>query len=176
MYRKTDNKLLWLVFNAEELIAVTALTLMLVICSWNVVARYCLKNALSWADEICVLMLAWTTFVGSAAAYKRNLHFGMEFVLDRLSDRGKRLMRIGMTVLLAAVCAYLTYLSARFTMSAVKVMPFSRLSYKWIDASAVVGFGSMTIYSVIYTVQAFRAPEKFDARYQGDAFEEGESV
>ena len=54
----------------------------------------------------------------------------------------------------------------------VKVMPFSRLSYKWIDASAVVGFVSMTIYSTIYLIQAFAWPEKFDARYQNIETEE----
>lgn len=163
---KKGKGLLWILSNIEEIIATVALTVMLVVCSCNVFARYCLKDALSWADEVCVLMLAWTTFVGSAAAYKRNMHFGMEFVIDRLPYGGKRILRLLVTLMLVFVCGYLTYLSFGFTAKAVKIMPFSRLSYKWIDGSAIVGFASMTVYSVIYLIQGITNREKYEERYQ----------
>lgn len=166
------NGFFWLLTNIEEVISTVALTVMLVVCSCNVVARYCLKDALSWADEVCVLMLAWTTFVGSAAAYKRNMHFGMEFVVDRLPYRGKKVLRLTVTLMLVVVCGYLTWLSLGFTAKAVKIMPFSRLSYKWIDSSAVVGFASMTIYSVIYLVQGLTNPKKYEERYQIEGMDE----
>lgn len=160
------KNLKWFVLNIEEIISTAALTAMLVICSCNVVARYCLKDALSWADEVCVLMLAWTTFVGSAAAYKRNMHFGMDFIVDRLPGGGKKILRLCINGILLAACGYLACLSIEFTMKAVKIMPFSRLSYKWIDSSAIVGFASMTIYSLIYLIQGFTSPEKYQARYE----------
>ena len=163
---KHKKDLRWLLLNIEEIISTVALTVMLIICSCNVVARYCLKDALSWADEVCVLMLAWTTFVGSAAAYKRNMHFGMDFIVDRLPGGGKKVLRMAINVILLAACGYLTYLSIDFTMKAVKIMPFSRLSYKWIDSSAIVGFASMTIYSLIYLIQGLTNPKKYQERYE----------
>ena len=158
--------------NIEEIIATTAVVLMLVICYCNVFARYVLRSAISWSDEVCVCLLAWTTFVGAAAAYKRNLHYGMDFLMDHLPAGGKRTLRIIINLFIVVSCAFLAWHSLQFTMKAVKVMPFSRLSYKWIDASAVVGFVSMTIYSTIYLIQAFAWPEKFDARYQNIETEE----
>lgn len=173
---KKTKGLLWILYNIEEIIATIALTIMLVVCSCNVIARYCLKDALSWADEVCVLMLAWTTFVGSAAAYKRNMHFGMEFVIDRLPYTGKKILRLFVTFMLIFVSGYLTYLSFGFTIKAVKIMPFSRLSYKWIDSSAIVGFASMTIYSVIYLIQGITNKEKYEKRYQIEGMDEEEDM
>lgn len=173
---KKKKGLLWILSNIEEIIATIALTIMLVVCSCNVIARYCLKDALSWADEVCVLMLAWTTFVGSAAAYKRNMHFGMEFVIDRLPYTGKKILRLFVTFMLIFVSGYLTYLSFGFTIKAVKIMPFSRLSYKWIDSSAIVGFASMTIYSVIYLIQGITNKEKYEKRYQIEGMDEEEDM
>lgn len=170
---KSQFKISWIIKNIEEIIATTAVVLMLLICSCNVFARYVLRSAISWSDEVCVCMLAWVTFVGSAAAYKRNLHYGMDFLIDHLSTGGKKILRIVITASITLSCAFLAWHSLRFTMNAVKVMPFSRLSYKWIDSSAVVGFTSMTIYSFIYLIQAFVRPEKFEKRYQADSSEAG---
>ncbi|MCI8510607.1 MAG: TRAP transporter small permease [Lachnospiraceae bacterium] len=163
----------WILLNLEEILATAAITMMLLICSLNVFSRYVLRSAVSWADEVDICLLAWATFVGSAAAYKRNLHYGMDFLMDHLPKKGKRWLRISVTAIIGVTCAYLTYQSLFFTMKAVKVMPYSRLSYKWIDASAVAGFASMTVYSFFYLAEAFVKPELFKRRYEPEEDKEG---
>jgi len=165
---KTKITPLWVVKNFEEIIASTAIAAMLVICSCNVFARYVLKNAISWSDEVDICLLAWATFVGSAAAYKRNLHYGMDFLMSQMPEKSKQIVHIIITAIITTTCAFLAYHSWIFTSKAVKVMPYTRISYKYIDASAVVGFTSMAIYSIIYMVQACVAPNKFKARYQDE--------
>lgn len=156
---------LWEIKNLEEIISATSISVMLVICFSNVVARYVFHDAISWADEVEVCLLAWATFVGSAAAFKRNLHYGMDFLIVRLPEKGKFAFRIGVIALIGATCGFLCYHSFLLTQNAAKVMPYSRLSYKYIDSSAVVGFASMTIYSIIYLVQSAKFPDKFNARF-----------
>ena len=162
---KGKNWPLFLVTHIEEVISSVAIAAMLIICSCNVFCRYALRNAISWADEVEVCLLAWTTFVGSAAAYKRNLHYGMDFVVNHVPRRARRILRLVITALIFATSAFLAYESFLFTLNVQKVMPYTRLPYKWIDASAVVGFASMTIYSAIYLCMGFVRPEQFDARY-----------
>ncbi len=156
---------LFIVTHFEEIISSIAIAAMLVICSCNVFCRYFLRNAISWADEVEVCLLAWTTFVGSAAAYKRNLHYGMDFVVTHVPTKAKRAMRLMITALICATSVFLVVESFILTANAQKVMPYTRLSYKWIDASAVVGFGSIMVYSFVYLVWGFVHPAKFDARY-----------
>lgn len=156
---------LYVVTHIEEIICSSAIAAMLAICSCNVFSRYVLRNAISWADEVEICLLAWTTFVGSAAAYKRNLHYGMDFVINHVPRNIKRAMRFIITLLICATSAFLAFESCVFTLNAQKVMPYTRLSYKWIDTSAVVGFTSITIYSLVYLVWWFIHPGWFDARY-----------
>lgn len=169
---KNKPRLQFLVLHLEELIASFAIAAMLVICSANVFARYILKHAISWADEVNICLLAWATFVGSAAAYKRNLHYGMDFLIECMSTRMKIWMRGAITFLIFATCVYLTQLSVMFTLKAVKVMPYSRFSYKWVDMSAVIGFGSMMIHSLYYLYLSLRKPQLFLERYSSQKEEE----
>ena len=44
-------------------------------------------------------------------------------------------------------------------------MPVSLIPYKYIDFAAVLGFGSMTIYSAIFFVSGIRTPEGYKKRF-----------
>lgn len=163
--KKLRNAFFWLVRNWEEVIVTFAVTIMLVICSYNVFSRYCLNMAISWSQEICIICLVYITFVGSAAAYKRNMHYGMDFLVDSLQYKAAYVLRVVLTFVLVVLFAYLTYISTNYTIIAKKLMDVTRLPYKIIDSAVVLGFGSMTIYSVIYLVQGIFYPEKFKNRY-----------
>ena len=63
---------------------------MVLICTANVFGRYVFNHAISWADEVDICLLAWVTFVGAAAGYKRNRHYGMDFILTRLPEKAKK--------------------------------------------------------------------------------------
>lgn len=162
----------WVLANLEEVIASVAIALMLIICSCNVFARYVLHNAISWSDEVCVCLLSWTTFVGAAAAYKRNLHYGMDFLIDHVPAGGKRALRIFITLCITGASIFLAWYSLQLTLKAVKVMPYSRLSYKWLDSAAVIGFTSMALHGLYYLIQAFAQPQKFEARFSPAGQEE----
>lgn len=156
---------LYVLQHMEEIICGSSIAAMLVICSCNVFCRYILRQPISWADEIDICLLAWTTFLGSAVAYKRNLHYGMDFIINHVPKTVKRVMRAIITALICATCILITYESFIFTLNAQKVMPYTRFSYKWIDASAVVGFASMSVHSMYYLFLAIFHPSQFDARY-----------
>lgn len=162
---KTKITPLWIIKNFEEIICAFAAFAMVLICTANVFGRYVFNHAISWADEVDICLLAWVTFVGAAAGYKRNRHYGMDFILTRLPEKAKKTLRIILNGVVAATCIFLTYHSFIFTVNAKKVMPYTRLPYKYIDASAVVGFASMTVYSIIFLAEAFAFPEKYNDRY-----------
>ena len=122
----------------EEILGGSAVILMVLTACLNVFTRYVLQSPLTWAEELESICLVWSTFLCSAAAYKHNLHYGMDFLVDHLPDRGKLFLRRLITFVCIFFFGYLLYLAAEITKSAIKTTIFFRLSYKFIDAAAVI--------------------------------------
>lgn len=171
---KLRKSLFWLLHNWEEGISTIAAAVMLIVCSANVFSRYLLKNSIVWAQDVCIICLIYIAFVGAAAAYKRNGHYGMDFLVEHLPVKAQYALKIVIQILLTIVFAYLTYLSVVYTVNARKLMNMSRIPYKCIDLSAVLGFGSMTIYSVAFLIEGFFKPKAFKKRFIKSGEEEEE--
>ena len=73
--------------NWEEIVTIAAVSIMLVVCCFSVIARRVFNYGIPWSTEVCNICLVYTTFIGGAAAYKRNLHFGMDFLTDHLNQK-----------------------------------------------------------------------------------------
>lgn len=164
--KKIGKGLLWLISNIEELISCTALGIMLVAVFTNVMLRYLFRAPTAWADELALICMAYVTFVGGAAAYKRNLHFGIDILVDHLPAKGKHFLRSAMTFVFIILFAIMTKLGLDLTISAKKVMIYSGWSYKIMDASLPLGFLSMTIYSIRFFIMSIFKPAEFDKRYE----------
>ena len=159
------KKLTWLIANIEEIIAVIATTLMVAVVSVNVIMRYFFNNPMSWASETAVICLIWATFSGAAAAWKKNAHYGMDYLVDHIPEKARQFLRRAIMLLCIVLFIYLGYLSVVFTASVSKVTAFFRLSYRYLDAATVFGFASMAIHSIFYFVQSFTNPDRFEQRF-----------
>lgn len=61
--------------------------------------------------------------------------------------------------------AYLCFLSVQFMMTTSKHTIFFRLHYAYIFLAPALGFFSMTLYSVIYFIESFVHPDRYNQRY-----------
>lgn len=159
------KKLIWLAKNWEDLLAAIFLSVMVLTAIFNVFTRYVLKSPFTWAEELECICLVWSTFTSAAAAYKKNLHYGMDFVVDRLPLKSKIQIRRCITFLCIFLFSFLLFLAVQFIGQVTKTTVFFRLSYRYIDFAAVVAFASMEIYSVLYFIESFRYPDRYAARY-----------
>ncbi|WP_317855415.1 TRAP transporter small permease [Chakrabartyella piscis] len=158
----------------EEVFSGVALAIMILTAVFNVFTRYVLQSPMTWAEELECICLVWSTFCGAAAAYKYNLHYGMDFVADRLPKKARVKLRQCITFMCIFLFAYLTVLSFQFVLTTTKTTTFFRLSYKYINVAALLGFASMTVYSVIYMIESFVKPNQYADRYAKDYTEEME--
>lgn len=159
------NPVLFIIMNWEEIFCALAMAAMLVVCCLYVLARYVLTFSIVWGQEFCTICLIYVTFVGSAAAYKRNQHYGMDFIVSHLPEKINFIIKMIINFVLIILFAVLTVLSFQYTMAAQKTMPVSLIPYKYIDFAAVLGFGSMTIYSAIFFVSGIKNPEGYKKRF-----------
>ena len=175
--KKRKNPLLWLVCNWEEVVTAISVAVMLVVCIVTVLARKVLNYGIPWGTEVCNFCLVYTTFVGGAAAYKRNQHFGMDFLTDHMGPKLRYAVKLGMYALQIGLFGMLCWLSLKYTLASRKTMSISRIPYKWLDLAAVLGFASMTVYSVIFFVTGIFDRETFKKRFvtsQAQALAEAE--
>lgn len=170
--KKIIGYLKWFVLHIEEIIAVIALAIMLCAILYNVIMRYMFRNPTAWSDELTMICLAYVTFVGGASAYKRNLHFGIDILVDRIPIKGKLFLWRVINFVFIFLFGYTTYLGYQLTIKAVKRFHYSGWSYKVMDAALPLGFLSMTIYAIYFFVLSFKNSEKFIARYETNYEEE----
>lgn len=71
----------------EEIIANTALVIMVIASTWAVVSRYIVPTPAVWTIEVITVAFAWAIFVGSAAVYKRRQHVSVDLLIGRLPAR-----------------------------------------------------------------------------------------
>ena len=87
----------------EESFIAIVLGLMTVITFVNVVARYVFNDNLLWALEVTVFLFAWLVLIGVSYCVKKNLHLGVDVVVNLLPPKLKRLAAF------AAVAACLAF-------------------------------------------------------------------
>lgn len=65
-------------------LAAIAVLVSLVILTASVVLRYVFNFALSWSDELALLLFTWAVLLSVATALRRNMHARMELLTERL--------------------------------------------------------------------------------------------
>lgn len=149
MQEKSKMKII--LSNLEEIISGGFLIITTILVILNVILRYFLKSGIYWSEEVATGCFVWSVFIGAAAGYKRNQHIGVDFLVDKLSDKYKGIVITIVNIILTIVNAYLSYLSVIYlSNSYVKPTPVLGISSVYISSALSVSFILMTIYSIIF--------------------------
>lgn len=169
------NKMRWIALNLEEIIAGVGLTGMLIFTIFNVMMRYIFGQPKGWATEIAVICLVWATFPGAAACFKKNLHYGMDFLIIRLPSRIQSRLRQFLMGVCVILFVFLAVMAILFTFNSSKKTSYFMISYRYVNSAAIVGFLSMALYSCYFFILSFWKPEQFN-QYHAISYEEPGSL
>ena len=78
----------------EETSIAICLGLMTLITFANVVARYLFNSNILWALELTVFLFAWLVLMGASYAVKKNVHIGVDVVINMASPGIRKLLAI----------------------------------------------------------------------------------
>ena len=84
----------------EETLIALILGVMTLITFINVVARYVFNSNILWALEATVFLFAWMVLIGASYAVKKNLHLGVDVLVNALTAEARRVL----TLISIAVC------------------------------------------------------------------------
>src|SRR4026209_2437382 len=81
-------------FKGLEGLLVLLLVGMVVMVFGNVVLRYLFDTGIAVSEELSRSFFVWLTFVGAVVVGRQNAHLGVESLVSRLSDRGRKLCMV----------------------------------------------------------------------------------
>jgi TRAP-type C4-dicarboxylate transport system permease small subunit len=106
------------------------LAVMTVILCWQVVARYVLGNSPAWAEQIALVLIIWSVFLGSSAGVGLGFHVRISEGVERMSPRIARFADLGSQLLIVVFGLLLLFWGIQLVFAtwqnAVPTLPFSR--------------------------------------------------
>lgn len=89
----------------------TLLVLMVFVVGLSVFLRYIMKSPLIAGMNMATLMLVWMTFFSASAIYKQKGHIAIEFIVDRLPARLKK-VALSLVYIIIAAALVITVIQA----------------------------------------------------------------
>ena len=154
---KIKKALKWILLNPMEIIAAAALIFSILISVSNGLTRYFIKYTWNPGTDVNTICFAYIVFCGSAAAYRRKMHYGIDVFVNLLPAKVRRIVDVVTHVVILAALVLATYLSVSLAMNVGgKIMPNTKISYFWYDLSAVFGFAYMALYEAHHLLQMLK--------------------
>ena len=136
-------------------------TIVLVIV--NVFTRKLFNYIIIWSEEIATSCFVYSVFIGAAYAYRKHQHVGVDLLVERLPAGARRAVHLITSALLVVINGYITMLSVQFIQSSwIKRMPITKLPSSVVSTALVIGFGLMTIYSLVIFIKDLKSGNKLD--------------
>lgn len=114
------------------------------ICFIQVAARYLFNAPFSWAEELSILILLWTTWCAACLAVKQGIHLRVHILEDRLSEKTNLILRLALNCLTIPFLAVIAWTSrividamAYMSMIALPDLPLN-IMYKCVPVGCVL--------------------------------------
>ena len=151
--------------NLDAIITGVTLSICVVLVNANVIMRYFLNSPIRWAEEVVTSLFVWTVFIGSAYAYRKHSHLGVDIVINMLPEKVKGIVKAIMSVVELLVLIMLTIISSQYVYHLIfsrsgklkiALTDLLRVPKWWTGIAVPIGFGLSAIYSVYFMVKAVR--------------------
>jgi len=145
--------------NLDAIITGATLTFCVVMVNVNVLCRYIFKSPLQWSEEVVTSFFVWTVFIGSAYAYRKHAHLGVDILINLFPPKAKKIAGDIMAVVELAVLVMLTWISSQYVYHLIfnnkgkikiAVTELLRLPKWWTGIAVPIGFGLSLIYCIYF--------------------------
>ncbi|GKV65239.1 MULTISPECIES: TRAP transporter small permease [unclassified Sporosarcina] len=155
------NKLSNWIETLEKFMAMILIAAMTIIIAAAVLFRYFLNAPIFWASEASIFIMAWVTFIGGSLGLKYKSQASVTFLVDRLSDKGKRYLEIISYIIILVFIGILLYLSYQWLGSVSNQTSSSMRIPMWIPyASVPVGLSFAFIHLLTHLVNLFKTRQQ----------------
>lgn len=165
------NRLNAIFFKGLEGLLVLLLAAMVVMVFGNVVLRYLFDTGIDVSEELSRYFFVWLTFIGAVVVGRENAHLGVETLVSRLGDKGRKLCMVLSDLFIIGCCVVFfwgTWQQAEI--NATNYAPITEISMLWIYGVgffASLGLGLMAALRILRVVSG-RVSEQELKAFAGD--------
>jgi TRAP-type C4-dicarboxylate transport system permease small subunit len=135
--------------NAVEWVCMVLMVVLSIDLLLGVFSRYVMVRTFTWYDEIARGCFVWLTFLGAAVGVKRNAHFRLHILVDRLSPRLRQVTVFLFPLVVIVFASVLIQQGLVFLeLGRFQQTPVMGLSKMWIYVAIPIGGALMILYSL----------------------------
>lgn len=144
------------------MVSISAATLVLFI---NIVLRYFFNSNTTWAYEFIRYAMIWITFVGASVCFGKGLHVGIDFFLEYLSERFRRMVVIFVYLVSLLLMGFLIAYGWELVMFSLKtgqITPSLQIKMYWVYLAIPVGATLSVIHLIDNLISQLKGGNKED--------------
>ncbi len=140
--------------HVEVIISGIFLMVTVLVVILNVLLRAFFSSGLFWVEEVATTSFIWSIFIGAAAAYRHNLHIGIDLITKMFSKRVNEWLNMVIHSLMIIINGYISYLSVLMIQAnKLKRTPVLDVPSVYVNLAITVGFALMTVHAVRFLIQ-----------------------
>lgn len=134
-------------------LAGSAIIIMTLLSTWQVIARYILNNPSTMSEEIIRYMLIWFTLLAAAYVFGKNKHIAILFIRESMPHKVQvSLTYLSQITVLLTVAVVFIYGGIKITMLTIpQIAPATGISMGFVYAALPVS-GVITLFYTIYNI------------------------
>lgn len=135
--------------NSVEWVCMALMVVLSVDLLLGVFSRYVLVRTFTWYDEIARVCFVWLTFLGAAVGVKRQAHFRLLIIVDRLSPQLRQSTVILLPLVVILFAGVLIQQGLVFLeLGKLQQTPVMGMPKTWVYVAIPIGGALMILYSL----------------------------
>lgn len=137
--------------NFEEKITIVLFISLATLSVLQVLMRYIIGKSLGWSEEAMRYIYVWMCLLGVSSAIKNDNHIKISMIVDRLPEKGRKLLGIISDILFGFVSIIFVFYGINMLISYIEFpqkSPAMEIPLAVVYAALPVGFG-LTIFRII---------------------------
>lgn len=134
----------WLDDNLEEFLLMIIVASITIIMLLQIIMRKIFGTPLTWAEELCRYLFLWSGYLGLGYCFKKGINLKIDFLVDKLKEKPKKLLIILNQVILILFLLYIFIASIK-TLGGVSELnqrsPALDIPMIYIYLAPVIGYG-----------------------------------
>ena len=147
-----------IIVNLDCIITCVTLFFCVLFVNLNVLMRYIFNNPLQWCEEVVTSLFVWTVFIGSAYAYRKHSHLGVDIIVNLFKGKAKEVITFIVSIIELGILIMLTIISSQYVYhlivgrNGIKILltELLRVPKWWTGIAVPIGFGLSVIYSIYF--------------------------
>jgi len=150
-----------------EFFTAVSMGVLVVDVTWQVITRFILRNPSEWTEELATYLMIWVGLLGSAVAFNRKAHLGIDYFVGKLSQQKRRITEAVVYLftflfsLLVMFFGGLQLVTETFSLGQTSPALGLPLGYVYLCVP-VAGF-FLTVYSLEYLIDTLRMIKNLSA-------------